>query len=223
MRWVDRGLEPAGVTEYARQYTQGWIDYFQNGVGERPTDFLWVLFRPTMGSRTNNICWYCERQCDADAESGGLASTVDHFRPRSRFPQLAYEWTNWVYSCHACNVENKGDLWPDSGYVDPCATDVAERPDRYFDYDAQTGEIIPKSGLTPDARQKALHTINDLGWNKLDVMFYRIDQTRTFTADLLALPTGDRQALIALFTEQPVEYAGAIGMVAEQLRQAGRI
>ena len=223
MRWVDRGPVPDGIAGYARQYTQGWIDYFQNRTGQRPTDFLWTASRQLLGSRTNDICWYCERQCYADTESGGRVPTVDHFRPLSRFPQLAYEWSNWVFSCRRCNGEYKRDKWPDSGYVDPCATDVMERPERHFDFDAETGEIIPRIGLTGDARRKALHTINDLGFNELDVRFYRIDWTRAFVADILLLPAADRQAFIASSTEQPIEYAEVTAMIVEQLRQAGQI
>ena len=70
MRWIDRGSVPDGVVGYAQRYTQGWVDYFPNGdgvgIGQRPSDFLWSVFRPIMGSRSNNICWYCERQCDAE-------------------------------------------------------------------------------------------------------------------------------------------------------------
>ena len=223
MRWVDRGPEPGGVAGYARQFTQGWVDYFQNGVGGRPANSHWREFRPTLGSRTNNICWYCERQCYAGPESGGRAPTVDHFRPLSRFPRLAYEWANWVFSCRRCNVENKDNRWPESGYVDPCAAVVAERPEQYFDYDADTGEIVPKNGLSGAALRKARDTINDLGLNELDVMFYRIDWTRGFIADLLSLPIMDRRAFAEVLTQQPVEYAGVTGMIVEQLRWDGRL
>ena len=91
-----------------------------------------------------------------------------------------------------------------------------ERPERYFDYDSQTGEIIPKIGLTGDARRKAWHTIEDLGLNKLDVRYYRFDHTQRFISDLSSLPVEDRQDFIALFTEQPVEYAGVTRMVVER-------
>ncbi len=222
MRWVDRGPEPGGVSGYARQFTQGWVDYFQDGVGGRPADFHWREFRPMLGSRTDNICWYCEQLCDADTESGGRAPTVDHFRPLRRFPRLAYEWSNWVYSCHACNVENKQDKWPDTGYVDPCASVAAERPERYFDYDADTGQIAPKDSLSGTARRRALDTIRDFGLNRLDVMFYRQRWTLKFWYDVLELPVFARQAFIELMTRR-VPYAGTTRMVVAQLRQSGDI
>ena len=218
MHWIDRGPEPADVAQYARQYTPGWVDYFQSGAGERPTDFLWSLFRPALGQSSNNNCWYCERQCDF---AGDLAPTIDHFRPLSLFPQLAYAWANWIFSCRRCNSDNKKDNWPEPGYVDPCAADVAERPERYFDYDAETGEIIPMNGLSGAALQRARHTINDLGLNKLDVMYYRLQWTRQFLADLLALPVSERQAFAEYITQQPAEYAGTTTMLVAQLRQTG--
>lgn len=215
MRWIDRGPEPGGVAGYAQQFTQGWVDYFQNSVGSRPEDFRWVEFRSTLASRSNNICWYCERFCHTDAESRERAPTVDHFRPISRFPALAYAWSNWIFSCRRCN-ENKDDGWPGPGYVDPCTAVVEERPDRYLDYDTATGEIIPKDGLAGDDRLRAVRTINDLGLNKLDILSGRFDHTRRFVEDLSELPVEDRQDFIAFFTEQFVEYAGVTRMVVEQ-------
>ena len=141
MRWVDREPEPDGVAHYARQYTQGWMNYYQNRVDGLPVNeargaSYWQEFRPMLASRTNNSCWYCERQCRA---AGGWAPSIDHFRPRSRFPELTYAWSNWIFSCRRCNVDNKKDKWPDSGYVDPCAANVMERPEQYFDYATDTG------------------------------------------------------------------------------------
>ena len=103
-----------------------------------------------------------------------------------------------VFSCRRCN-ENKGNGWPEPGYVDPCADVVTERPERYFGYDAKTGEIIPKRGLVGDARLKAVRTINDLGLNKLDVQHYRFYHTQRFINDFRKLPVSDRQDFIALY------------------------
>ena len=223
MRWIDRGPKPDGVAKYSQQFTPGWIGYFQNSVGVRPSDFLWSLFRPALGSRSSNICWYCERQCDNDAEAGGLAPTVDHFRPISLFPHLAYEWTNWIFSCYRCNVDNKKDKWPDSGYVDPCAIDVAENPDRYFDFDTATGEIVSKDEISGDAKTKAEDTIDDLGLNKWDMMWFRQQWILNFVDDLLSRPISERQGLISSYTVGSVEFSLATRKVVEQLRQNGHI
>ncbi len=223
MHWIDRGPEPDGVAKYSQQFTPGWIDYFQNKVGERPSDFLWSLFRPGLGIRSSNICWYCERQCDEDSEVGGLAPTVDHFRPISSFPHLAYVWTNWIFSCHRCNVDSKKDKWPDSGYVDPCAPDVAEHPDRYFDFDTATGEIVGKDEISGDAKRRAEDTIDDLGLNNWDMMWFRQQWILNFVDDLLSRPISERQELIASYTIGSVEFSLATRKVVEQLQQDGHI
>ena len=222
MRWVDRGPEPAGVARYASRFTRGWIRYFQDGEGRRPTDDYWREFRRTLESRTNNICWYCERTCDAGAESGGRTPTVDHFRPRSRFPQLVYEWSNWVLSCQRCN-NSKNNKWPELGYVDPCAADISDRPDRYFDYDLLTGDLEPKRGLTPTEHRRAWHTIDDLGLNRLDVKIHRMMRIQELMNGLFSRPISRRQAFVESNTRQAVECAGAFGMLTEQLRQAGQL
>ena len=152
MRWIDRGREPGGVREYTRKFTQGWAEYFLDRVGERPNDSHWREFRGVLGCRSGGNCWYCERRCMRGIEDGGKAPTVDHFRPLNRFPELAYRWSNWVFSCRRCN-DNKGGEWPELGYVDPGAADEKDRPERFLDYDAATGEIIPLAGLPPEARQ----------------------------------------------------------------------
>ncbi len=207
MRWIDRGPEPLEVSCYKR-YTKRWIEHFPannncRGVGERPSDHYWGRFRPILAERSNEICWYCELKCDTGARETGVdtiegnslysfykesddnseafyrSPTVDHFRPLSCFPHLAYEWSNWVFSCSRCNTKHKQNKWPDVGYVDPCAPEPDERPERYVDYKSVTGEITPRTGLSETARQRAIQTIEDLGLNALDVMYYCLQWTST--------------------------------------------
>ena len=220
MRWIKRGPEPDGVQEYAQRFTQGWVDHFRDGQGKRPENWHWGEYRRLLGSYSNGNCWYCERRCMRHAEDGGKAPTVDHFKPKNRFPAKVYEWSNWHFSCLRCNGDYKGDLWPPSGYVDPSAIDVRERPDQYFDYDIKTGEIVAKEGLPSEAWKRARRTINDLGLNEIDVRRYRLDLTRIFEADWRDLPTADRQAFEEHATSSDGEFLGAVLMVAQQLRDA---
>ena len=209
------------MQEYDRRFTQGWVRYFGDGMGERPADSHWREFRELLGGRLGAVCWYCERRCVRQSEGGGKAPTVDHFSPLSRFPELAYKWSNWIFSCQRCNGDNKGDKWIASGYVDPAAADERDRPEMYFDYDAKTGEIFPKPGLSSVARERVLQTIDDLGLNKLDVRFYRLDWTRRFIADWQALPVSDRKSFVESSTQAGFEFAGTTLMAVQVFQGTG--
>ena len=89
---------------------------------------------------------------------------MDHFRPKSRFPESVYEWSNWIFACHDCN-QAKGDKWPIEGYVDPCTVSESSRPETYFTFDTKTGEIVPLKGLDSDRWDKAQGMIDDLRLN----------------------------------------------------------
>ena len=102
--------------------------------------------------------------------------------------------------------------------MDPGAADEEDRPERFLDYDAATGEIIPMPGLSSEARETAQRTIDDLGLNKLDVRFYRLDWTRQFIEDWQALPIGDRPAFVEFSTRRGSEFVGATLMAVRQQR-----
>ena len=223
MRWIDRGPEPEQVGVHARQYTEGWVSYFRDEVGPRPIDSHWREFRSELGERSDGMCWYCERRCDSAAEVGDRAATLDHFRPRSRFTDLTYDWSNWVFSCRRCNEDYKNSNWPENGYVDPATEDERERPERYFDYDLRTHDLIPRDDLVGDERQRAMDTLDDLGLNSLDVKFYRQGWTLRLMEDLMEFPAVERAAFAEFLERDPSEYLGTTRMVLAQLREAGEI
>ena len=119
MHWVDRGPEPASLSQVRERYTPRWIAYYRDDVGARPTDSYWRDFHDDLSQVFFNLCAYCEEICRGE---------VDHFRPKSRFPEQVYQWSNWVLACHDCNLW-KSDKWPTGGYVDPCAKTAAARPE----------------------------------------------------------------------------------------------
>ena len=59
-------------------------------------------------------CAYCESAINARR-----SEHVEHFKPKSLFPSLAYVWDNYFLSCDGCNG-TKLDKWPEQGeYVRP--------------------------------------------------------------------------------------------------------
>ena len=240
MRWVDRGAEPAELEAIRAEHTQFWVDIRVGKADPNDTDYkssLWSRFRDNeLGGRFYNKCGYCERACDA-ARGNPKSPTLDHFKPKSKFPALAYVWENWIFSCDECN-QIKRDQWANGGFVDPCAYDVMERPEEYFDFDEYIMGLTPKSGLDAERKRRAQQTIDRLDLNDFrryraiseesgsglyELIEARELQVKTFRQAVLAADESVRQALIDWFTAPNQEFAGIIKMVANQMRQSGEI
>ena len=155
MHWVNRGPEPEGLEPIKNQYTPRWVKYYPIKDGAKPSDSRWRDFQSDLVEVFGGLCGYCETFAVGE---------VDHFRPKSGFPDLVYEWSNWVLACHDCN-QAKGDKWPSGGYVDPCARSRPARPENFFDFDTLTGEILPKQGLSLGRSDKAQRMIDNLHLN----------------------------------------------------------
>ena len=155
MHWVDRGPAPEELAGIRASYTARWVQYYKNQIGTKPTDSHWRQFRGDLYRVFSGICAYCEEFCRGE---------VDHFRPKSRYTGLVYEWSNWLFVCHDCN-HAKLEKWPLGGYVDPCAKSEQARPERWFTFDLLTGELIPRDDLTADQRIKAQKMVTDLDLN----------------------------------------------------------
>ncbi len=134
------------------------------------------------------ICAYCERSCQSASapygEPGAGDETIDHFRPRNRFPDLWLDWLNLVYACHRCN-QAKGGNWPGynderinailtaaypsyepvSEYVNPNANPGRRPAEEFFAFDPETGELWPSAQLDPLEWSIALRTIRDVDLN----------------------------------------------------------
>ncbi len=170
MHWVDRGPEPGGLEQIRAHYTPRWIRYYSDRVGAKPVDSRWRDFHDELEWRFSGLCAYCEEICKGE---------VDHFQPKSRFPESVYVWSNWLFACHDCN-HSKGEKWPDYGYVDPCAE--SERPECYFTFDTLTGEMLPKRSLSPDERDQAQRMIDDLNLNARQHLRKRSDRLKLVSA-----------------------------------------
>jgi uncharacterized protein (TIGR02646 family) len=73
-------------------------------------------------------CAYCERT--EEYLGGEEAFEVEHFRPRSKFPDLICSYANLYYVCRKCNA-HKSETWPSDDriargvrFADPCVEDA---------------------------------------------------------------------------------------------------
>lgn len=56
--------------------------------------------RKTLGDACGGAhrCMYCE---------DSAADQIDHFRPKSFYPELVFSWMNYLYACGACNLRKQ--------------------------------------------------------------------------------------------------------------------
>lgn len=119
-------------------------------------------------------CAYCESHV-----TGNSYLHVEHFRPSSIYPSLAYQWNNFLLACEVCNSGCKKAQFPlmDGSHpvehtIDPCSLDDSddnalinpcfENPDQYFDF--LNEKIICRPG-----RIKAIQTRDVCGLNREDL------------------------------------------------------
>jgi hypothetical protein len=100
----------------------------------------------------------------------------------------------------------KGDKWPVSGYVDPCARAQAARPERFFDFDTLTGEILVKEGLAQAQRYRAMRTISDLDLNAYHHLKKRLAWL-TLVAKAIVTHAGNNPDYASLLREVTVRSA----------------
>ena len=168
MHSVGRSAEPSFFAQFRSTYTD-WDD-LDGGDRRR--------IRGALAQDFGQVCAYCEEDCRWPFEG-----TIDHFRPRSRFPDKWLDWLNLVLACERCN-QAKGDKWPGfddtqtnqslgadsryvpaSEYVSPNVEEGRKRAQEYFEFDVETGEIRPAEQLDSQAWSMARRTIWDIDLN----------------------------------------------------------
>ena len=128
-------------------------------------------YKPHLRCDFSYRCAYCTIH---ENEWGGLRHfQIEHFQPKSRFPQFIVDYENLLYACDVCNCY-KGDDWPSDdpltdgvGYLDPCQHDYGE----HFRNEQATGRT---NGLTPPAR----YMVERLHLNRRHLIKMRLKRVR---------------------------------------------
>ncbi|RTY96039.1 HNH endonuclease [Flavobacterium sp. GT3R68] len=105
--------------------------------------------KPELAIEAGYKCVYC---CIHESRFGGIRNFhVEHFKPKSKFPNLINTYSNLFYSCSICNCF-KGNDWPNNH------SDKFDKPFypnplliNYFDYisvNPSTGFILGKTVTT---------------------------------------------------------------------------
>jgi len=127
-------------------------------------------YKDDLSSDFYRSCGYCD---SPDFVWGGKSGfQIDHFAPKSKFPELANDYKNLVYSCPICN-RGKSNYWPskessvsvkgNKGFVHPCTDEYEEHLGR-----DSNGEIISKTELG-----KYIHQTMKFGLSRHQIIWLR--------------------------------------------------
>ena len=72
-----------------------------------PSYSAYPRYKSFLKQEFTSQCVYCRLP---DGLKGEDSFGVDHYRPQSKFPDLAASYTNLFYACNGCN-RRKGDFW----------------------------------------------------------------------------------------------------------------
>lgn len=109
-------------------------------------------------------CCYCENYLP----DRGSGKQVEHFRPRSKYPDLINEWENLLLACGTCNGE-KNDEFPLSETGEPLLLDPSNKtvePEDHIDFVVvpEQGSIGPKGLAIPkNNSEQGKATIETIG------------------------------------------------------------
>ena len=213
MHSVERSAEPDFLAELRGAHPQ-WDD-LDGSEQRRVREALRVDF--------GQCCAYCETWCADDAVYGYDRGTVEHFRPRSKFPDEWLDWLNLLYACQRCN-DTKGNLWPEpddaanrrlsvidryndvSAYVNPNSISGQQAAEEFFEYQFESGHMAVASGLPDGDWSMAVRTIGDLDLNSdYQVVGDRLPYLRRERLDFiitrLGNPMADIERTIAILRE----------------------
>lgn len=112
-------LEPGKVAAWHNDLCDRRAQYYRAlaayrpGTGSKPTRpktpdyYRHPDVRKALEDMFNSKCAYCEGEVAAVSPQH-----VEHYRPASRYPGLAYNWDNLLFACPHCNSTHKRDYFP---------------------------------------------------------------------------------------------------------------
>ena len=135
-------------------------------------------------------CAFCERKVEISA------GRIEHFKPKSEYIDLTFDWNNFLYACEVCNnAENKGDKFPldcdgTPLLIDPTDEDcdIYQYLEFYWDEKNQLAHVNGKDG-----RGQVVKEILSLYRN--DLIEHRSGKLKPLLFLFTYAKTGDQKAI----------------------------
>ncbi len=163
MRKFHRAAEPSCLAENWERWGANWERRRAADGGAR---FDWPsvageplnqIILPTLKAQTQEHCSFC----DNFVSPPGI-DTIEHFRPKTEFPQEAYHWPNLYFCCPFCQQQKR-----DQFHEALLAPDHLEYEfERFFRWDYTSGDLLVNPQASAADQERAALTIRIYGLNQ---------------------------------------------------------
>ena len=172
-----------------------------------PTKGTYSQWKAQLAREGGSRCVYC---CIPESKFGGSRNFhVEHYRPKSIFPQLTNEYGNLFYACGICNIF-KSDDWPaehvlgnylSAAYPDPSLVNYSD----FLEVSESSGKV-ESATFTGKYMVERLHLNRPqmVGLRAMSALFSRIDASHNEILELLAagaVNDGNMDEVIALISD----------------------
>ena len=169
---VNRSLKPAILREKEADWLAALRRVVTDAEKKRATNkYRHPQIKNALKILFHGKCAYCESKIEHVSDAH-----IEHYRPKSKYPELTFDWNNLLLACGKCNsARYKGGKFPGADangpYINPCADDPEEHFQFVYDSKAKIASVY---GIT--ARGETTET--DLGLNRPDLRTHRSVQIK---------------------------------------------
>jgi len=137
MHKVNRITQPKILSDNYEKWTSELIEQIalNNGDYSKVNDkyknqYNQREIKESLKNMYNGCCCYCEGSISLVSYGA-----IEHFKPKSLYPELSFVWDNLHYCCEICNTTYKKSQWNDL-LLDPSKDDIS----LYLSFNIHTGE-----------------------------------------------------------------------------------
>ena len=155
-------------------------DYVKSRANNPKLKFSWrdnvcyQAIRSALTRMTQQHCAFCDGPIGSESRK-----TVEHFRPKSQFPELAFAWDNLFPCCDVCQSIKREQY--DEALLKPDALDYIFH--HYFTVNYHTGEIEPSPHADATAQHRAKITLGLYGLNAPERKTMRLREWQFYSYD----------------------------------------
>ena len=221
---VNRTPKPAILEQNATSWTANYLDakkkFEQNPSPENKKlvettekKYNQETVKSALIEMFNGKCAYCESHI-IHINYGD----IEHFRPKSKFPEFCFEWDNLLLSCSICNGKsNKGNKFPlerEGGFI---VNPVEENPNDFFRFEF---DVITKQFLIFPINQRGITTLKTIDLNRENLVEYRTRQLSKNISKIIEIIDKDKDKLNMFFNgfSNKDEFSAFIAIIFEKLK-----